>query len=73
MTVDTVQPASNVQALNPDADGRAGRDPRPEGKLEERPAEPVQPRRRSTDRKIPRGAVVNSLGQITGQTINIAV
>lgn len=64
MSIDVVQPALGVQAVYPkqDTSGQSGRDPRRDGK----PEKPEKPEQENQEQLF-----LNSLGQITGKTINI--
>ncbi len=63
MTIDTVQPTLNVQAVHPrqDAKEHSGRESRRNGK-------PGQPGEERQDQE---QTFLNVMGQITGKTINI--
>lgn len=63
MSVDTVQAAFSVQTVHPkqDAEGQTGREPRRDDRQK-------QAEREQQD---PPSLFLNSLGQLTGKTINI--
>jgi hypothetical protein len=62
MSIDTVQPALNVQAVYPrqEANGQSGRETRRDG-------EPGQPEQEQQNQE---QVFRNTLGEITGKTIN---
>jgi hypothetical protein len=63
MTIDTVQPTLNVQAVHPrqDAKEQPGRESRRNGK----PSQPEEERQDQAQ------TFLNVMGQVTGKTINI--
>ena len=63
MSIDAVQPPTGVPAVHPrqDANGQSGREPRRDGK----------PKPAAREGQEPEPRFLNSLGQLTGTTINV--